>query len=170
MAYMMCDTLIILLERCTFSFPRHHPTKSRKHKEQGLSWNLHKNTKTIRDKHQWWIYLIIFSVISIYISLKSKTYLVEGMNKQHTSRLKKNFRSLKSDLHVLVSSSSSTSSLLSATRCINAPGSLEGSWCWSCASLSSDSSRSFDCELDEASTLGSTVMPLELASMYLDSA
>lgn len=47
---MMCNTLIILLERCTFSFPRHHPTKSSNHQLQGLSWNLHKYTKLLYNR------------------------------------------------------------------------------------------------------------------------
>jgi hypothetical protein len=43
-------------------------------------------------------------------------------------------------LHCFVSSSYSSPSSPAAfsTRCISAPGSLDGSWCWSWASLSSD--------------------------------
>jgi hypothetical protein len=61
---------------------------------------------------------------------------------------------------------------------INAPGSLEGSWCWSWTSVSSESwsvcisfSRASTCsDVDELVALGSKVEVLELETMYPDNA
>lgn len=55
-----------------------------------------------------------------------------------TSWLKKNFKFLNRFLHDLFFPSSSATAEATSIRCITVPGSLASSWCWSCASLSSD--------------------------------